>query len=369
MNKEYDAATQAEKLKSMIDGVLRTGDEQVKEIELLQSLVDNAPVEVPEELRSIVADAADAIRDRNKKLKEYITNPKSKVSASDLDLSNTIDDLLERARNFATSVNKAEDDDSSSDEDMKLLERSIKMNREQLEQMHDTLDIVRKFGCPSVDDPDKFIDTLENLVVALQSRVDDLEMCKSLPVEQWPDVESMIPYYMDIIKSAGPELGRAMAEALCMPDIAELPTEDDEEDDEEKCRKIEASICNGKLSVATEGFLPDEHGRIERFLAREFGFELEQDEQEADGIFAEADKEHLSRIGSFFARERDARDVIVDMEREFAAHMNSAGFVGVPYLVDNTKYLAELPLDVALKFWDDPENVKTIQAVLRAVID
>lgn len=320
---------------------------------MLQEFVKNAPVEVPDEIKSIVNDAATAIEARSEKLREYLTNPESEVNISDLILTDVLDGLLQRARDFVTSMNKDKDDDSASDEDMKSLERYIKMNKEQLEKVHETLDVVRKFGCPSVDDPDKFIDTLEKLVVALQSRGDDLEMCKALPVEQWPDPESMTPYFMDIIKSAGPEIGMAMAEALCIPDIAELAAEDMDED-KEKCKTVEVKVCDGQLKVVTEGFTPEEHGRIERFFAREFDYPLEQDEQEADGIFAEADKEHLSRIKSFFASERDEvnfKDAVAAIELELAEHMNNAESVGVPYVVDGIKHLVNIPLDTALNYW------------------
>lgn len=319
----------------------------------MQEFVNNAPVEVPDEIKTIVNDAATAIEARSEKLKEYLTNPESEVHISDLILTDVLDGLLQRARDFVAKVDK--DDDSASDEDMKLLERSIKMNKEQLEKVHETLDAVRKFGCPSLDSPDKFIAALETLVVALQSRGDDLEMCKSLPVVQWLDVESMTPYYMDVIKSAGPELGMAMVEALGIPDLAELSAEDlDEEEDKEKCKTVEVKVCDGQLKVVTEGFTPEEHGRIERFFAREFDYPLEQDEQEADGIFAEADKEHLSRIGSFFARGRDevdTNDVVVDMERELAEYMCDEESVRVPYVVDGTKYAVDIPLDTALNYW------------------
>lgn len=318
----------------------------------MQEFVNNAPVEVPDEIKSIVNDAATAIEARSEKLREYLTNPESEVNISDLILTDVLDGLLQRARDFVTKVDK--DDDPASDEDMKLLERSIKMNSEQLEKVHDTLDTARKFGCPFLDSPDKFIDALENLVVALQSRGDDLEMCKSLPVAQWPDVESMTPYYMDVIKSAGPEMGAVMAEALCIPDLAELAAEDGDEEDKEKCKTVEVKVCDGQLKVVTEGFTPEEHGRIERFFAREFDYPLEQDEQEADGIFAEADKEHLSRIGSFFARERDEvnfKDAVAAIELELAEHMNNAESVGVPYVVDGIKHLVDIPLDTALNYW------------------
>lgn len=320
---------------------------------MLQEFVNNAPVEVPDEIKTIVNDAVTAIEARSEKLKEYLTNPESEVHISDLILTDVLDGLLQRARDFVTKVDK--DDDSASDEDMKLLEWSIKMNKEQLEKVHETLDAVRKFGCPSLDSPDKFIAALETLVVALQSRGDDLEMCKSLPVAQWLDVESMTPYYMDVIKAAGPELGMAMVESLGVPDLAELSAEDLDEEEDEKCKTVEVKVCNGQLKVVTEGFTPEEHGRIERFFAREFDYPLEQDEQEADGIFAEADKEHLSRIGSFFASERDEanfKDAVAAIELELAEHMNNAKSVGVPYVVDGIKHLVDIPLDTALTYWE-----------------
>lgn len=359
MNKEYDAAAQAEKLKSMIDGVLRTGDEQVREVELLQSLVDNAPVEAPEELRSIVADAADAIRDRNKKLKEYITNPKSKVSASDLDLSNTIDDLLERARNFVSRIS-SEDTSLPDEETLKNLNNTIEINEAQIASMRSLMCAVNKVGFKGIDDPEEFEKEITALIAAMENRNDVLKRCRELPVYEWPDIEDMAPRFTALMSMACPaDIGSVLSSIYNDDDAHE---EESEEEAEDKCRKIEASICNGKLSVTTEGFLPDEHGRIERFLAREFDFELEQDEQEADGIFAEADKKHLSRT-------RSPKDVIADMERELAKHMYDNESVMVPYIVDGTKYAADIPMGFALKFWDAPENVKAIQAVLRAVID
>lgn len=171
----------------------------------------------------------------------------------------------------------------------------------------------------------------------------------------------MLPYYMDMIKVAGPELGTTLL--LNTPDdrvknillpLQKYAAENVKEEDDEKCKTVEVKVCDGQLKVVTEGFTPEEHGRIERFFAREFDYPLEQDEQEADGIFAEADKEHLSRIGSFFARERDEvdpKDVISDMERELAKHMYDNESVMVPYVVDGTKYAVDIPLDTALTYW------------------
>lgn len=174
-------------------------------------------------------------------------------------------------------------------------------------------------------------------------------------------MEDMLPYYMDMIKVAGPELGTTLllntpeerVKNILLP-LQKYATENVKEEDEEKCKTVEVKVCDGQLKVATEGFTPEEHGRIERFFAREFDYPLEQDEQEADGIFAGADKEHLSRIKSFFARERDEvnfKDAVAAIELELAEHMNNAESVGVPYVVDGIKHLVDIPLDTALNYW------------------
>lgn len=118
----------------------------------MQEFVNNAPVEVPDEIKSIVNDAATAIEARSEKLREYLTNPESEVNISDLILTDVLDGLLQRARDFVTKVGE----DELTESDLGFLDESIRANDEELEKMSALLNALPKLDVSEIEDTDKF---------------------------------------------------------------------------------------------------------------------------------------------------------------------------------------------------------------------